>query len=52
MQNMKLDMQQFIKNLESNGVIIKNKKTGQKIECIFKAILIFSLQKQKLAQQL
>ena len=26
MQNMKLDMQQFIKNLESNGVIIKNKK--------------------------
>ena len=25
MQNMKLDMQQFIKNLESNGVIIKNK---------------------------
>ena len=33
MQTMKLDMQSFIKNLESNGVIVKSRKAGQKVEC-------------------
>eukprot|EP00828_Plagiopyla_frontata_P039496 TRINITY_DN5197_c0_g1_i2.p1 TRINITY_DN5197_c0_g1~~TRINITY_DN5197_c0_g1_i2.p1 ORF type:complete len:752 (-),score=129.31 TRINITY_DN5197_c0_g1_i2:190-2445(-) len=32
MQTMKLDMQSFIKNLENNGVIIKNRKSGSKLE--------------------